>query len=93
MDSAERIIKEAVEHYGEDAQILKLVEECGELSTAAMHYRDRKAPVEDFIDELADVQIMIWQMGIVLERQAGTSRYDMSQKVAEKLDRLKERIG
>ncbi|MHC1575976.1 MAG: hypothetical protein ACXQTE_01345 [Methanosarcinaceae archaeon] len=54
--------REAYKRFGEDAQILKAVEECNELATALMHLRDGKADKYAVAAELADVLIMIEQL-------------------------------
>lgn len=51
---------------GFEKQRWKAVEELGELITALTHY-DGRCPKEHLIEEMADVQIMLWQMEHFLE--------------------------
>jgi len=48
------------------AQILMLVEECNELSVTALHLirnlKHKETPIEQFAEEVADVQFMIDEM-------------------------------
>lgn len=62
-----RIAASAVDTFGFKNQAKILQEECGELIVAASHYdRGRENAFENFVEELADVQIMIWQMSYAL---------------------------
>lgn len=81
-----KIIKEAIDTFGFDSQRRLLQEECAELIVAASHYdRGRPGAYENFVEELADVEIMISQMIYAL--QANTDEWK-----EKKLARLKERI-
>ena len=80
------IIKEAVDTFGFNNQRRILQEECAELIVAASHYdRGRPGAYEDFVEELADVDIMINQMIYAL-----SANVDEWKK--KKLARLKERV-
>lgn len=54
------------DQWGLDSQILMLAEECGELSVATLHLlrdlKPKKESMEKFIEEIADVQLMIDEM-------------------------------
>ena len=76
--------REILEHYGFEAQQEKLVEECEELIEAA-----QGEDYDSFIEELADVSIMIAQMCISLEPE----QYEQYEKMLEfKIERTIERI-
>lgn len=76
--------KAILEHYGFDAQQDKLVEECEELIKAA-----QSEDYDSFIEELADVSIMISQMVMSLD-QDQQEQYDKT--IDFKLDRTLWRI-
>lgn len=79
------------EHYGEGAQLDILQEECAELIQAVSKIR-REIPnaYENFIDELADVSIMIEQMISFMDDDEKTTLY---KKINEKLERQLRRIS
>ena len=61
------ICKKAVDTYGEHSQMIKCVEECSELQRAiARTILDQPIgtvqPKNNFVEELADVEIMLQQM-------------------------------
>lgn len=81
------IFKEAIDTFGFDSQRKLLQEECAELIVAASHYdRGRPGAYDNFVEELADVEIMISQMIYALQ---ATNINEWKEK---KLARLKGRI-
>lgn len=82
---------EIAQHYGEGSQLAILQEECAELIQAVSKIR-RGAPkaYEHFIDELADVSIMIEQLTSYMDDDDKTTLY---KKVNEKINRQLERIN
>ena len=87
IDEKVKIIKEAVDTFGFNNQRRILQEECAELIVAASHYdRGRPGAYKNFVEELADVEIMISQMIYALQ---ATSIDEWKEK---KLARLKEKI-
>jgi len=75
----------AIEKWGAEAQVKMMIEECGKLITALMHYdRGRNKPI-DVCGEIADVEIMVNQMKVLF----GPKCEDIKKY---KLERLKERI-
>lgn len=90
------IIAAAVEHYGHIHQMLKTVEETGELQRAIarlieynLETKDPEPPelIENLIEETADVWIMVKQMTLILGVDLVTEAED------RKLRRLAERMG
>lgn len=80
------ILREAIEKYGRDAQILMCCEECGELITSLMqHYRGRVTD-EDVATEIADVMIMCKQMSLLFGDEK------VKEQKEYKLKRLTERL-
>lgn len=77
------IYGDAVKHFGKKHQVFVLIEEMGECIAAAAQLMNRDRDVEDeFIEELADVQIMINQMETVY----GKDR--INQAIHKKLKKL-----
>lgn len=97
IDEAPTICEEAstkaaaiMQHYGAQHQLMKLCEECGELIQQAAKCIDKGIPYgEDFIEELADVSVMIEQFKSIFCK----THYELYQKIIqEKLDRQIKRI-
>jgi DNA-binding XRE family transcriptional regulator len=66
------LYQKTLEVYGKNDQINKLIEELNELAVAAAHIRDREnneQQRQNFIEELADVSIMIQQMIAIFQIQ------------------------
>lgn len=85
-DTEEReLYAAALKTYGHTAQLLMVVEECSELSTAVLHtIRQRDT---DLLGEIADVQIMLNQLLIM---QGDPDGYKV--RYQQKLDRLKQHL-
>lgn len=78
----ETLYRKALEKYGEKNQRMKCAEECSELIRACLRIDMDiclEESTENFIEELADVQIMVEQM---------ITMYDIY-KAVEKVKRLK----
>lgn len=80
------ICNTALEHYGVYSQMVKCMEECGELIQALARNLSGEANAENVAEELADVEIMLMQMRIVFSRQKA------HRVMAQKLARLKMRM-
>lgn len=79
-----------MEHYGARHQLLKLAEECAELIQQCVKCFDYNiAYHEDFVEELADVKIMLTQFESILT-PAFAELYEKI--ITEKLDRQINRI-
>ena len=79
-----------MQHYGAKHQLLKLAEECAELTQQCMKCFDYNiAYHEDFVEELADVKVMLMQFESILT-PAFAELYEKI--IREKLDRQIERI-
>lgn len=79
-----------MEHYGTQHQLTKLCEECGELIQQACKCVDSGQPFsEDFIEELADVEVLIMQFRTIM----GAYWFGVLERtICEKLDRQLKRI-
>jgi NTP pyrophosphatase (non-canonical NTP hydrolase) len=91
------ILKKAIKHYGTHNQMLKCIEECGELSRAVSRILielssddgfTTKESEENLHEELADVLIMIDQVMMMFD-----CRDKVFEQGVRKLNRLKERLN
>ena len=93
-NSAETEAKAAaiMQHYGAEHQKDILIEECAELIQATEKTRrvdDRPAYTADMIEEMADVQILIWQF---LSLMSGFWKESYENEIQRKLRRQMDRI-
>lgn len=78
------------QHYGEGPQLLILQEECAELIQAASKIRrDTPGAYDNFIDELADVSIMIEEMKSFMDDDEET---ELMKRINAKINRQLDRI-
>ncbi|MDO4212222.1 MAG: hypothetical protein Q4D23_11035 [Bacteroidales bacterium] len=76
----------AVTLFGNEHQIMKAIEEMGELTTALIQYRDGRVTPEDVETEIADVRIMMEQLAFIFDEDFVDLEY------RRKLDRLKNTL-
>ena len=82
LEKDKNIIRKIADHYGLECQKLKLQEETGELITASA-----KPDVDHFVEEMADVSLVIEQMVYLLKKES------LFAEIREKkLDRKMKRI-
>ncbi len=97
MDKTEKI-KKIADHYGYDAQSRQCIEEMAELTQAINKLwrvcgngqkteKSNRECMDNLVEEMADVQIMLYQLGYLLD-----SRLEVSEIITKKLDRQLERI-
>lgn len=80
-----------MEHYGAQHQLMKLCEECGELIQQAAKCYDRDQPFSaDFIEELADVEVLIMQFRCIMGAYWFS---ELERTIDRKLDRQLQRIA
>lgn len=87
MDELQRLVllsPTAVECFGNEAQELKAIEECGEFITAIMHFRKGTVDSSDVVHEAADVIITAMQIGLAYE----TERNQLNEELRLKLSNL-----
>lgn len=89
-----RDLNTIVETYGSDKQEDMAIEECSELIKAILKFRRSNAKNSDLrdavIDEIADVQIMLTQLGIIFNCvEEVNERIDF--KFDRQMGRIKER--
>lgn len=82
-------IKKIAEHYGFEAQADKSIEEMAELIVEIKHMKKGKASenFQNFVEELADVKIMIDQLYFMSNFDG-----DVSKEIDRKLNRQMKRI-
>jgi len=83
------ILHKAINTYGEDKQLLMLVEEMAELLVAITHKLRGRVEVEYITEEIADVYIMLEQAKIIF----GISSDDINEQIDFKIKRLEKRMG
>jgi NTP pyrophosphatase (non-canonical NTP hydrolase) len=83
--SEEAIYKRALERFGAASQLAMAQEECAELIAAISHLRRRNS-IEELLGEIADVEIMLGQLRLML----GDAAIDARKKA--KLERLAQRL-
>lgn len=87
----ESLYKSALKKWGTNNQLDMVIEECSELTKATCKLKRGNKPesilMEEFVDELADVEIMIEQM-----KSCFSLHLAVSSKKQEKLLRLEERL-
>lgn len=90
------ILKKAIKHYGTHNQMLKCIEECGELSRAVSRILTElssgdgfttKESEENLYEEMADVIIMLKQLAIMFQCDG-----KVQVQILKKTNRLKERL-
>lgn len=64
MEQFDKSLKEILDHFGLENQIIKCIEEMSEVTKELCKYltEPEKFDVEDLCDEIADVEIMLAQM-------------------------------
>ena len=87
MMSSKKICKRALEVFGEEKQMKKCVEELNELAVALLHYEDGKDSEEHVAEEIADVEIMLQQMTLMIGCQTFVEKYR-----AGKLEQLANKV-
>lgn len=64
------ILRKAINTFGENHQIIKSMEELGELETALARYFDgNKADNDNICEEIADVEIMLEQLKMIFDNK------------------------
>lgn len=89
------LLEKAIEHFGEESQMNMVQEECSELIQAISKYRraadikDLRNSRENILEEVADVEIMLDQLKIIVNATESELFYYRQYK----LNRLQKRIG
>lgn len=82
------IFDRALEKFGIEKQIIKLCEECAEMETAIMHFREGRDTSDHVAEEIADVTIVLEQ----IMRAFSITEKQLSEWLDFKLNRLEGRL-
>ena len=88
-DTEVEMMQTALDKWGLNAQVGQTVEECAELIVALQKYINRTPKpdaVENIIDEIADVEMMLAQMRLVL----GINDDTLRKRIEYKFEKLNE---
>lgn len=88
-DETDVWLLKAIEHFGEEAQKRKAVEELLELGQAILKDMATHSEIEHIYEEIADVEIMLQQLRMIYNIQ----EVYIDEFKKEKLERLAKRIG
>ena len=64
--STQELCAKAIVKWGAEAQLLMVAEECSELAVEALHYARGRGDVNHVAEEIADVELMIEQLRMML---------------------------
>lgn len=78
------ILEGAITHYGSDAQIVKAIEELGELTVELARHRNGQGNVEAIREKMADAFVMLNQLELIFG--------DVAEIEIAKLERLEGMI-
>ena len=95
IDTPRDLAAKIIQHYGAAHQQLKLCEECGELTQAAIKAHEMGCDItSDFVGELADVYVLITQFKSYMPRVWLDEFNTMvSFKLRRQLDRIENEEG
>ena len=82
-----KILRRAIEKYGEPTQIIVAIEECAELQKELTKALRGKLDAEHLAEEIADVQIILWQLCCMFSIGGQTPKW-----IEKKVERLNERM-
>lgn len=85
-----KLYDDALDLWGEQAQIMMVLEECGELIDAICKRIRGRNELSDVASEVADVQIMCAQMSRLIQRTTNSDLVEIAR--VEKLQRLFQRV-
>lgn len=82
-----KILRRAIEKYGEPIQIIVAIEECAELQKELTKASRGKLDAGHLAEEMADVQIMLWQLCCMFDIGGQVPKW-----IDKKVERLNERM-
>lgn len=80
---------EAVQKWGKEPQLCQATEELAELIVAINHFRRDKADVREVAEEIADCQLILEQLKLII----GISKEGMEEVQQAKLEKLKRGLS
>jgi len=84
------ILQSAIDKWGADAQMGMVIEECAELTQAISKIKRGEDAWDNFAEELADVQITLDQMRLIVGSGAVD---DWEERKLSRLERRLEELG
>jgi len=83
-----KIMQTALDQWGLNAQVGQTIEECAELIVVLQKYINRtdRPGVDEILDEIADVEMMLAQMRLIL----GIDDDALRKRIEDKFERLNE---
>ena len=86
-----KIMQTALDQWGLNAQVGQTIEECAELIVVLQKYinRTERPEVDDILGEIADVEMMLAQMRLVL----GIDDDALRKRIEEKFERLSQYLS
>jgi NTP pyrophosphatase (non-canonical NTP hydrolase) len=89
MNEHKATLQEIIKKFGQESQTIKAIEEMSELVVElTKRLNGSESNRSQLLGELADVQVMIWQLVIIYSSE---ERFD--RRINAKLQRTKERYG
>lgn len=82
--------KRIIEHYGAQHQLVKLCEECAELTRQAVKCYDARTEYSyHFVEEMADVKVMLMQFeSIMIPKDRELLEFIIAQKLDRQIGRI-----
>lgn len=84
----DRVLREAIERYGEDLQLTVLLEEMSELAKEICKRKRGRDNEREIAEEAADVRIMLRQLEMILHDKGKMRMFERT-----KIKRLSERLA
>lgn len=78
-----KILQEAIDRYGTEAQLMMVLEEMSELQKEICKYFRGKRDLEAMADEVADVEIMLAQLKMIFDIESKV--YDHKERKVKRL--------
>lgn len=89
MNEYKAILEKIIHKFGQESQTIKAIEEMSELTVElTKRLNGSESNRSQLLGELADVQVMIWQLVIIYSSEERFER-----RINAKLQRTKERYG
>ena len=83
------VLERAVSHYGSIHQVMVAIEEMAELTKELLKHHNRgENRVLEITEEMADVQIMLWQLSVILDNGE-----EVNKAVESKVKRQERRMN
>ena len=84
-------LEEIIKYFGKEKQIIKCVEELSELQKELCKSVNGKGNLDNIIEEIADVEIMLKQLKIILKIGARDVLKEKNKKIKRTLNYINEK--